>query len=150
MQKNIETIARGVCVKDGKILLCQTKGADILYLPGGHVEFEETARCALEREITEELGLKSRAGDVLGMIEHSFLQRGERHCEWNVFFALEIEGLSSADEPDPAEDHLNFQWCDLAKLNEVPLEPAVLRELLAAPGGWGELLWVSSGDFEPA
>ena len=45
----IETIARGVCIVDGKILLCRAKGGKSTYLPGGHIEFGETGREALVR-----------------------------------------------------------------------------------------------------
>ena len=30
----IETIARGVCVRGGKVLLCRAKGSATTYLPG--------------------------------------------------------------------------------------------------------------------
>jgi len=143
----IETIARGVCIKSGQILLCQTKGAPIRYLPGGHVEFGEGARQALEREITEELALDSTAGDFLGMVEHHFLQKGERHSEWNAVFMLDIPGLEPGEEVAAAEDHISFEWCALDKIAGSGLEPDVLCGLLA---GWAAdrlppQRWVKSG-----
>ena len=63
----IETIARGVCVRGGKVLLCRAKGGATTYLPGGHIEFGETGRKALVREIKEELGLAAEAGRFLDM-----------------------------------------------------------------------------------
>ena len=54
---NIETIARGVCLRAGHLLLCLPAKGGRSYLPGGHIEFGETGRRALVREIKEELGL---------------------------------------------------------------------------------------------
>ena len=51
-----ETIARGVCIQNGKVLLCRAKGGATTYLPGGHIEFGETGRVALVREMKEETG----------------------------------------------------------------------------------------------
>ena len=70
----IETIARGVCVMDGKVLLCRAKGGKSSYLPGGHIEFGETGRQALVREVKEELGVASSAGAFLGAAENYFMQ----------------------------------------------------------------------------
>ena len=70
----IEVIARGVCVRDGKILLCRAKGGATTYLPGGHVEFGETGREALVREVKEELGVDAGTGEFLGVVENSFQQ----------------------------------------------------------------------------
>ena len=53
----IETIARGVCVQNGKVLLCRAKGGATTYLPGGHIEFGEKGCAALAREVREELGV---------------------------------------------------------------------------------------------
>lgn len=58
----IETIARGVCVRDGRLLLCRAKGGKSTYLPGGHIEFGETGRDALVREVKEELGVEEHRG----------------------------------------------------------------------------------------
>jgi 8-oxo-dGTP pyrophosphatase MutT (NUDIX family) len=130
------------------ILLCRTNGAENRYLPGGHVEFMEKARQSLEREIVEELALESVAGRFLGMVEHSFIQKGRRHCEWNVFFELDIPSLESADDVASAEDHISFEWCDISQLKAVKLEPAVICDLLPQWLSDSGERWLSGGDFE--
>ena len=82
----IETIARGVCVRDGKLLLCRAKGGSSTYLPGGHIEFGETGRQALVREVKEELGVESSTGAFLGVVENAFLQHGKPHAEINLVY----------------------------------------------------------------
>ena len=124
----IEVIARGVCVRDGKILLCRAKGGSSTYLPGGHIEFGETGREALVREIDEELGLKATTGEFLGVVENSFEQHGKPHAEINLVYELAIP----ADRQVAArEDWIEFEWRDLSKLDD--LLPAAFRAL-SAPG----------------
>jgi len=135
----VEVIARGVCVTDGQLLLCYGKKAALTYLPGGHIEFRETARQALVREIREEMGLASEAGRFLGCCEHAFVQKGEPHAEINLVFELRIPGLDPAKPVKAAEQWIGFRWHPLDKLDEARLEPAPLRtqiaEWLARPGG---------------
>lgn len=131
-KKRIEIIARGVCVKDGHVLLCHTKGADNTYLPGGHIDFEENARDALEREIREEMKRVSHATRFLGAAEHSFIQKGKRHCEINVVFQLEIDDLTIKSPPDSAEDYIEFIWAPVRALHAHSLEPAPLCDALPA------------------
>lgn len=119
----IETIARGVCVVDGKILLCKAKGGKTAYLPGGHIEFGETGRQALVREIKEELGLDSTTGAFLGVVENSFLQHGKPHAEINLVYELFIpEGGIKAQE-----DWIEFEWRPLFNLDD--LLPEAFRKL---------------------
>ncbi|MBP5509376.1 MAG: NUDIX domain-containing protein [Kiritimatiellae bacterium] len=135
----IEVIARGVCLVDGQLLLCRGKGAPLSYLPGGHVEFRETARHALEREILEELGMPSKAGRFLGCCENSFLQKGEPHAEINLVFELQIPGASPAEPLAATESWIGFEWHPLVSLGDAGLVPAPLRaqltRWLSAPGG---------------
>lgn len=144
----VETIARGVCIKDGAILLCYGKKGGVSYLPGGHIEFRETGRQALEREILEEMGLESRAGRFLGCCEHSFLQKGEVHSEINLVFELDIPGTSPAEGAEAKESWIGFRWIPLEKLADSDFEPAVLKGLLSDwishPGGHAEggTLWL--------
>jgi 8-oxo-dGTP pyrophosphatase MutT (NUDIX family) len=145
----IETIARGVCVVDGKILLCRAKGGSTTYLPGGHIEFGETGRQALVREIKEELGMDSSTGAFLGVVENSFLQHGKPHAEINLVYELlflappspppsantqQIHGnrpegapLQGAPIPASREDWIEFEWRPLADLGD--LLPEAFRKL---------------------
>ena len=125
----IETIARGVCVRDGKLLLCRAKGGNYTYLPGGHIELGETGRQALVREVREELGVSSEAGAFLGVVESSFLQHGKPHSEINLVYELDI-GL---EEVSSREDWIEFEWCILEELDEANLLPAAFRALSSWP-----------------
>jgi len=132
----IEVLARGVCVRDRHLLVCHTRGAQNTYLPGGHVEFRESAPDALVREIREELGVPSRVRGLLGVIEHQFRQKGRTHCEINLVFALDL--LIPVDQsPVSCEGHLDFKWIPLSRLGISDLEPAPLRKMLG--------VWVREG-----
>ena len=125
----IETIARGVCVKDGKVLLCRAKGGKSTYLPGGHIEFGETGREALVREVKEELGIASSAGAFLGVVENAFLQHGKPHAEINLVYELKIDDADVKSQ----EDWIEFEWCDLGQLDAAKLLPEIFRSLSRWP-----------------
>ena len=126
----IETIARGVCVQNGRALLCRAKGGATTYLPGGHIEFGETGAEALVREMKEETGLDSTAGKLLGVVENSFLQHGEKHCEINLVYELTLSGGDVAAQ----EDWIGFEWCPLSNLDAANLLPADIRRLIPENG----------------
>ena len=131
----IESIARGVCIKDGKLLLCRAKGGKSTYLPGGHIEFVETGRIALVREVKEELGVDSSTGAFLGALENSFLQNGKPHAEINLIYELKLAEGVDAGSLKSQEDWIEFIWQDLDDLDSVNLLPAAFRRL----SGWPEV-----------
>ena len=124
----IETIARGVCVKDGKLLVCKAKGASTCYLPGGHIEFGETGREALKREVREELGREAEVGAFLGAVENSFLQHGKPHAEINLVYEMEVGSQEVASQ----EDWIGFEWVALDSLGSAGLLPEEFRKVGAA------------------
>lgn len=137
---NIETIARGVCVKDNHLLVCLPAKGGRAYLPGGHIEFGEPAQVALEREILEEMGLVANAGRFLAVSENRFEQKGETHCEINLVFALDIPKIAPPVDPSATESWIRFAWVPLTQeaLEAVNLLPAHLivdlPRWLATPG----------------
>ena len=131
----IETIARGVCVRDGKLLLCRAKGGSSTYLPGGHIEFGETGREALKREVREELGLEADVGTFLGAVENSFLQHGKPHAEINLVYEMALGGeTQTGTAPAALEDWIEFGWYALDGLDAANLLPAAFRALSGWPG----------------
>ena len=141
--RDIELIARGVLVRDGHVLLCRNKKGKKNFLPGGHIEFNESATRALQREIEEETGLKSTVGRFLGAIEHTFRHKGERLCEINLVFEFDIRGASVSRPVMSAEKKIEFIWFPLRKLSRSRIEPQTLIQDLpdwlknAQPPRWG-------------
>ena len=128
-EKHIETIARGVCVRNGKVLLCYPKDRSYSYLPGGHIEFGETGREALVREMKEETGLDATAGALLGVVESSFVQKGEKHCEINLIYAMEVKVKGEGEQwnVSSCEDWICFDWADCDKIDSVNLLPPEMK-----------------------
>lgn len=139
---HIETIARGVCVVGGRLLLCYNRNSPLSYLPGGHIEWRETARQALEREIREEMGLESRAGEFLGGCEQAFVQNGkDLHTEITLYFRLEVPALVDSETDPPAvEPWIGFKWQPWDSLPSARVVPEAVAgavvEWLRSPGGF--------------
>ena len=135
MEHHIETIARGVCVIDGKVLLCLPKDRSYSYLPGGHIEFGETGREALVREMKEETGLDATAGELLGVVESSFVQKGEKHCEINLIYRMGIGdwGSGIGDRVKSCEDWICFDWVECDKIDSVNLLPPEMKPYCHQP-----------------
>ena len=127
----IETIARGVCTVGGRLLLCRAKGGATTYLPGGHIEFGETGREALVREMAEETGVTARTGRFLGVVENRFVQHGRPHAEINLVYSMEID--ASPEDVRAREDWIEFEWCGLDRLGEANLLPETFRSLSRWP-----------------
>ena len=135
MEHHIETIARGVCILNGKVLLCLPKDRSYSYLPGGHIEFGETGREALVREMKEETGLDATAGDLLGVVESSFVQKGEKHCEINLIYKMEVKSgveergsdVSSLQNLKSCESWICFDWVECDRIDSVNLLPPEMK-----------------------
>ena len=130
---HIEVIARGLLLRDGEALLCRDVAAGYLYLPGGHVEFDEPAGAALEREFVEECGLQVRAGPLLLVTEERFEQK-RRHHELNLVFHVEPARGPAPEAVASRESEITFEWIPLAAAQEVDVRPESVRAWLAAGG----------------
>ena len=90
-------------------------------LPGGGVEFDESVRDGLVREVFEETGFHVEPGGLLA--EHYFTGRGRTFDGWFrsqrfVFDATIIGGELGTTEVDGSTDHA--AWVPLAELEGQP------------------------------
>ena len=143
-RKEIEILARGACVKAGKVLVCRNRKHGNVYLPGGHVDWGEDSKRALEREWNEELGVPARAGRFLGVVEQIYEARSGRTCQISLVFEVRCPKIPAKRNPVSAEDHLEFEWAPLKSLGRSGLLPRALAghlpAWLAAPAG-GAARW---------
>lgn len=124
-------IARGVLLHGGAVLVCENLKHGYVYLPGGHVEFGESAAAALEREFLEECGAKVKTAHLLLADEGTFATKKRRHHELNLVFHVELVG-GDPRRIKSLEKDIAFRWLDLAAVPEADLRPLAAKALLSA------------------
>ncbi|MEK2474767.1 GNAT family N-acetyltransferase [Streptomyces noursei] len=96
-------------VRDGRLLSVRTRGNDTFYLPGGKYEPGETARQALARELSEELGLRIPAEDLSeAFVVHDVAHgKNGRRLHMTCF-----TGGPQDIEPAPGREIAEYAWFD--------------------------------------
>lgn len=135
---SIELVARAVIMQGGRVLLCKRKDRDYYFLPGGHVEWGESAEQAIARELKEELNISFKKFSLIGVVENFFGDCGRKYHEINLVFFASC-GTSSQNS---LEDHLEFCLAgrsEFSKMRVVPkaLQKAILKWLKNKKPFWG-------------
>lgn len=121
-----EICARAIIVQNHKLLVCKNKARNYYFFPGGHIEFGETAKDALKRELKEELGLKIEKLEYAGTVENIYAEDKIKHHEINLVFKVNAGKLKSKSR----ENHISFDFIELKKLKNNKIYPIVLRNAL--------------------
>lgn len=124
MANNFELLVRALIIRDKKILVCQTKGKDYFFLPGGHIEYSENMRDALSRELQEELGARVVASQFIGGVENLFTQEGEMRHEISFLFHTDID----IDEIKSNEEHISFYWFSYDEFISQRIVPPAMQD----------------------
>ncbi|MBI1189442.1 MAG: NUDIX domain-containing protein [Tepidisphaera sp.] len=149
---HIEVIARGALFHGEHVLLCRALRGGYFYLPGGHVEFGETAAQAVARELIEEAALPVAVGRCLHVHEQIFRQGERQRHELNLLFHVE---LVQPAPPPPSlpptirsqESHLAFEWVALSSIAKLDLRPSQAAGWLGAFGSVRDLLATTGADW---
>ena len=105
------------------------------YLPGGHIEFQESAEKAAVREIMEETGYKAKIVRFLGTIENAWSFSGDEICchthEIQLVFQADIPGITPNMKFPQKEAHVAFEWVAVDKLCDVDIRPSIMKNRIA-------------------
>ena len=97
---------RGVVFREGAILLVRERGDGRWTLPGGWADVGESPSAAVEREIVEESGYRTRATKLLALFDRDAPRHGHTphpHHVYKLFFRCELLTEGAATLPENAE-----------------------------------------------
>lgn len=134
-KNNIHVLARAVIVDHDHVLVCKTRDLPVpfCFLPGGHIEHEESAEAAVIRELLEESGAQCTIKRFLGCLEHRFEPGHNSIChnhEYNFFFEAESDALKVQNPLVSLEDHIELVWVPLREIDSIDFRPEPLKRLL--------------------
>lgn len=117
-------------LREGRLLSVRTRGNDTFYLPGGKYEPGETAREALSRELSEELGLEVPAEEL----SEAFVIHDVAHGKNGLRLHMTcFTGGPQDIAPVPGREIAEYAWFDRQEARErcAPAHSQVVDRLIA-------------------
>ena len=137
------TVAAAVIENRGKFLLCRRlpslENGGLWEFPGGKLKEGESLQQCLERELEEELGVKSKAGKIVGSSE-----------TFSGGAKLRLFGLQTFihGEPKKLKDHSECKWVTPSEWSQYQMtsaELALIRSLESLINSRKELMKIEIG-----
>lgn len=127
--------AAGVIIHNNKILVHRNINSNHYALVGGRIEIGENSADTIKREIKEELGKEIEITGYISTVENFFEMDGSKYHE--IMFVHKVEFVNEDDKRIEytlknieGKEYLRYEWLDVNKIDEYPLWPKVIREVL--------------------
>ena len=123
-----EFLVRAIIVHDNNILLCKNiknPNHSYYFLPGGHMEADESPETALEREIREEIGESILAIQKIGEFDNVFTEDTKTYDEHTYVY---LTTLKNYEHIHGLEGHLSFEWIPLDRVMSLDFKPEEIKE----------------------
>ena len=125
----------GMIIHNNKILVHKSIKEEHYALIGGRIEIGENSEDALKRELLEELGKEVEVIENLATIENFFEMKSQKYHE--IMFLYKAEFVNEEDRKIEkpiknieGKNYLRYELLDLDKIDEYPLLPRVVKEIL--------------------
>jgi 8-oxo-dGTP diphosphatase len=140
--KQVRVRVAGIVVTNGRILLIAHKkrGREYWLVPGGGIDYGESAKDALVREMREELSVRVVVGDLAFACD-SIDPSGGRHVV-NLFFRCEIE----SGTPELGKDRRlsRFDFFSVDEILRTTIHPPCGEQLVCLMKGIAQPLYQGS------
>lgn len=127
--------AAGVIIHNNKVLVHKNVNSDHYALIGGRVEIGEDSETTVKREVQEELGKEVEVTEYVSTIENFFEMKESKYHE--ILFIHKAEFINDEDKKIEhtlknmeGKENLQYEWLDLDKIDEYPLVPEIVKEML--------------------
>ena len=124
-----------VIIHNNKVLTHRNINSNHYALPGGRVEIGENSADTIKREISEEMGKKIEITGYISTIENFFEMNNQKYHE--IMFVHKAEFVNEEDKilqetikNIEGKDFLQYEWVDIDKIDEYPIMPKVIKEIL--------------------
>jgi len=137
--ENFEVCVRAIIQQRDKILVCRNKERGYYFFPGGHLNFEESIKEALFREIKEELDINIKNYLFIGMVDNIYEEENQKHHEINLVFNVIPDKISEKSK----ENHIDFIFFDKNRFSKEKVLPIALQKAIL---GWlknKKVFWAS-------
>ena len=125
----------GVIIHNNKVLVHRNVNSEHYALVGGRVEIGENSIDAIKREIKEEIGKDIEITGYISTIENFFQMDSQKYHE--IMFVHKAEFKIEKDQKIEdtiknieGKDYLVYEWIPLEKIDEYPIKPNVVKEIL--------------------
>ncbi len=122
----------GIALHGDRLLVERNVRHGYCFVPGGRVEYGESAAEALAREVCEELGEQAEIGRLLLVTDNFFEEEGQRFQEAALYFLMtfgsDSKTLGRSGTFEGAEPGTVFQWLPVDELGQTVLFPEFLAE----------------------
>lgn len=124
-----------IIIHNNKLLTHRNINSDHYALPGGRVEIGENSEETIKREILEETGKEIEIKGYIATIENFFEMNNQKYHE--IMFVHKAEFVNEEDKilqetikNIEGKNNLQYEWIDIDKINEYPIMPKVIKEIL--------------------
>lgn len=129
--------ARAACIikHENKVLFHKNINSDHYALIGGRIKLGENSEETVKREIMEELGKEIEIKGYISTVENFFETEEFKYHEYLFIYEAEfkekddrktLETLKNKE----GKDYLRYEWIDIDKMDEYPIKPAIIKEIL--------------------
>lgn len=127
MNKKMQQISiKGVLCRNGKILILKTARSGRWELPGGRMDFGESAERAFKREIKEELGFKkAKLGKFINIWSFTNIRNGTNHH----FIILDFEFFTDEDKIKLSKEHIDYKWIGIKEISKIKMREGHKKSL---------------------